>query len=69
MIPQPRFLAVPMSVRITAKSSAPWTERKQPGDLLLEFRHPSVSFSLVVGERHVRVGQKPQDIGFALAET
>src|ERR1019366_4267373 len=47
----------------------PLDRAEAAGDLLLELHYPSVSLSLVVGERHVRVGQKPQDIGFALAET
>jgi hypothetical protein len=37
MMPQLCFLAVPMSVRITVKSFAPWADRKQPEILSFSF--------------------------------
>src|SRR5208282_673035 len=51
MTPQPRFLAVPMSVRIAAKSFAPWSERKQPEIFCLSFIiRPSRSAWLVTSQ-------------------
>src|SRR5271167_3581183 len=37
-------------------------------DFLLELHHPAVAFSLVVGERHIRVGQEAQNSLFVVSQ-
>ena len=66
MTPHPCFLAVPIRVRISVEILHRGVTRKQPEIFSLSFHHPTVALSLVVGERHIWIGQEAQNSLFVV---
>lgn len=52
-----------------AEDLSPFKRPKATRDFLLHLGHADIVFALIVGERHERVGQEFQSLGFELAET